>query len=145
TSYLLKNHDIKTFCQQLTFHADFIAKKLLNHLCKKLKAKPLDILCLGKWSGKEIGIQSDLDFVFLCSETPGMNEIKVAKRFINFMTTSTKAGKLYNIDLRLKPNEGAGPLLLSLSDLKTFLDKKAQAWQKQAYLRSRTLYDNNYF
>lgn len=145
TSYLLKNHDIKTFCQQLTVHADFIAKKLLDHLSSKMNASKLDLLCLGKWSGHEIGIQSDLDFVFTCEKPPEMNEIKVAKRFINFMTNPTKAGKLYNIDMRLKPNESAGPLLLPLTDLKAFLDNKAQAWQKQAYMRSRTLSDNSYF
>ena len=144
-SYLLKNQNILNFCDNLSEHADLIASSLLKRLCKEFNSSPLDILCLGKWGGKELGIKSDLDFIFLCDTSPGEKEFKVARRFINYMTTPSRAGKLYSIDLRLKPNESAGPLLVQYKDLQHFISNKAQPWQKQAYLRSRLLSQKFHF
>jgi glutamate-ammonia-ligase adenylyltransferase len=46
---------------------------------------------------------------------------------------------LYHIDLRLRPSGSAGPLLLSVDDLKSYLNQKAEAWERQAYLCHRFL------
>lgn len=132
--YLFKNKDIDGYTQQLSNHADFIVGKLLDHLDISDKVK---VLTMGKWSGKELGAQSDLDFVLITDTSPTPEVLKKTRRFINLITTNTSAGKLYNIDLRLKPNESAGPLLIEKSQLFDFIKTKADPWQKQAYLRSR--------
>ncbi|MCJ8278262.1 MAG: hypothetical protein MJK18_15590, partial [Bdellovibrionales bacterium] len=138
-SYLLKNSDINSFCNNLSMNADLVAQKLLQKLISKWNSQDIDILCLGKWAGNELGIQSDLDFVFVCDNPPESADMKVARRFINLMSTPTKAGRLYNIDIRLKPNQSSGPLLMKSEDLLQFMETKAEAWQKQAYLKSRYL------
>ncbi|MCB0379058.1 MAG: hypothetical protein KDD33_11250 [Bdellovibrionales bacterium] len=143
--HFLKNQNIEAFCTNLTDNADFICKKLIEHYSKTFSATPLEVLCLGKWSGRELGVHSDLDFVFLSPKAPNANDIKAARRFINALTTPSKAGILYNIDMRLNPNESAGPLLLEEAQLVEFLKEKAEPWQKQAYLRSRRLSDGSFF
>ena len=142
--YFLKNDEIDTFTRQLSGHADVIASGFLKHL-KNQFGEDLDILCMGKWSGFELGVHSDLDFVFLTDNIPNRGQVKIARRFINLITSMTKAGRLYNVDLRLKPNESAGPLLVSKQQLMDFLGASAQAWQKQAYLRSRILGQKRYY
>ncbi len=143
--YLLKHDDIISFHKEISSHADFISQHLLNHSIKASGCDKIDLLCLGKWSGAELGVHSDLDFIFLTESEPEMNQIKAARRFINQLTTPTKAGKLYNIDLRLKPNASSGPLIMKKEDLLNFLKTKAEAWHKQAYLRSRLLGTNDLY
>lgn len=137
--YLLKNKDVTQFTQQISHHADLIVYNLMQHLEQKLQCNGIKMLCMGKWSGFELGTYSDLDFVFLSEHPATMDQMKFVRRFINLLATSTRAGKLYDIDLRLKPNESSGPLLIQESHLLDFLKNKAEAWQKQAYLRSRML------
>ncbi len=143
---LIKEKNVEAYGRNLTEQADFIVSTLRAHLMSTLAVSELEILCLGKWSGNELGIQSDLDFVFLTSQKPSVSQMKLARRLISLLSTPTKAGKLYNIDLRLKPNESAGPLILEKSRFWDFLENKAEAWQKQAYLRSRILgNESSYF
>ncbi len=147
---LIKEKDVSSYSRKLTEQANFIVTNLRQHLLNHFNTDGLEILCMGKWSGFELGIQSDLDFVFLTEEKPHREHLKVAKRLISLLSTPTKAGKLYNIDLRLKPNESAGPLILEKKKFWEFLDTKAQPWQKQAYLRCRKLdqehcyFENNF-
>ena len=143
---LFKTKDINQFCTHLTKTADFIVSNLKDYVStNNLKGVDLDILCLGKWSSFELGIQSDLDLIFLSDSSTTQNQIKLARRIINNITNPSKVGKLYSIDLRLKPNESSGPLIIEETQLKDFLEKKAEAWQKQAYLRSRKLNKNDGF
>lgn len=137
--YLCKEKDISNFVEQISRQADFIVTHLLDYLQDHFQAEKVEVLCLGKWSGHELGTQSDLDFIFLTEKSPTAAQAKLARRFINHITSSTKAGRLYNVDMRLKPNESSGPLLVEKSKLLEFIKVNADPWQKLAYLRSRKL------
>jgi glutamate-ammonia-ligase adenylyltransferase len=143
--YLFRNKNIDHFIQQLSVQADVIVQTLLDHLSLTYDAEPLSILCLGKWGSCEMGLQSDLDFVFLSDSKPTQKQLKVARRTINLLTSPSNVGRIYSIDLRLKPHSGAGPLILETSSLFDFIQNQAQAWQKQAYLRSRLLGSSSFF
>ena len=143
--YFLKKNDIEYLTNHLSKQADTIALSFLGYLKNKFREN-LNILCMGKWSGFELGIHSDLDFIFLVDEKPNQTQMKMAKRFIHLISSMTNVGKLYNVDLRLKPGEADHLLLLSSKQLFQFLENSAQPWQKQAYLRSRLLgQENPYF
>lgn len=142
---LFKTNDIDNYCLHLSQQADLIIGKLLTWLKQEFKSEPPAVLCMGKWSGFEMGVQSDLDFVFLTDEKPTPIQIKMARRLINLLTNHSKAGKLYNIDLRLKPNESAGPLILQKESFYDFIRQKADPWQRQAYLRSRLISHADFF
>ena len=109
------------------------------------------IIAYGKLGGKELGYASDLDLVFLYDEKearadgahfPAQEVFSLlAKRMINWLTTHTAAGTLFEIDTRLRPNGSAGFLVTSLDSFRKYQfregDNAAWVWEHQALTRAR--------
>ncbi|MFM6928098.1 MAG: glutamine-synthetase adenylyltransferase [Bdellovibrio sp.] len=132
----LEDQDLDSLLANLTSTADLIAQSLLAALKKEFPST-IEILALGKWGGKELGFRSDLDFIFVITGEPTDNDYKVAKRFISRMTEPHRGGSIYSIDMRLRPSGKAGPIVMPLPDLITYLENEAEAWERQAYLKAR--------
>ncbi|MGE5085867.1 MAG: glutamine-synthetase adenylyltransferase [Bacillota bacterium] len=132
----LEDQDLDSLLANLTSTADLIAQSLLAALKREFPST-IEILALGKWGGKELGFRSDLDFIFVITGEPTDNDYKVAKRFISRMTEPHRGGSIYSIDMRLRPSGKAGPLVMPLPDLITYLENNAEAWERQAYLKAR--------
>ena len=107
---------------------------------------PFAVISYGKLGGKELGYASDLDLVFLyqADETDfTAQEIYalLAKRMINWLTTYTSAGSLFEIDTRLRPNGSAGFLVTNAEAFKKYQlregDNAAWVWEHQALTRAR--------
>ena len=106
----------------------------------------------GKLGGHELGYGSDLDLVFLhdssgeLQETSGPKVIdnavfflRLGQKIVHFLTVHTAAGRLYEVDMRLRPS-GKGGLLVSNVD--GFVDDQrdeAWTWEHQALLHSRAV------
>ncbi len=106
----------------------------------------------GKLGGHELGYASDLDLVFLhdsageLQETAGPKVIdnavfflRLGQKIVHFLTVHTAAGRLYEVDMRLRPS-GKGGLLVSNVD--AFVDyqrEEAWTWEHQALLHSRAV------
>jgi glutamate-ammonia-ligase adenylyltransferase len=138
-SQFLVRRDLRELMAALSSTADEIATSLLERLKGDFKNSQLQILALGKWGGEELGLRSDLDFIFITPNTPNEDDHKVARRFISRISESHKAGAIYAIDLRLRPSGRAGPIISSEALLREYLEQKANVWERQAYLRSRAL------
>ncbi len=107
---------------------------------------PFAVIAYGKLGGKELGYASDLDLVFLYDAAPtdyAAQEIYsvLGKRMINWLTTLTPAGTLFEIDTRLRPNGAAGFLVTSLDSFRRYQlregDNTAWVWEHQAISRAR--------
>jgi glutamate-ammonia-ligase adenylyltransferase len=107
---------------------------------------PFAVIAYGKLGGKELGYASDLDLVFLYDAPPtdyAAQEIYsvLGKRMINWLTTLTAAGTLFEIDTRLRPNGAAGFLVTSLDSFRRYQlregDNAAWIWEHQAISRAR--------
>jgi len=107
---------------------------------------PFAVIAYGKLGGKELGYASDLDLVFLYDALPtdyAAQEIYsvLGKRMINWLTTLTAAGTLFEIDTRLRPNGAAGFLVTSLDSFRRYQlregDNAAWVWEHQAISRAR--------
>lgn len=99
------------------------------------------IIAYGKLGGKEIGYASDLDLVFLYDD-PGDDEAgelyaKLGRRMSSWLSTMTSSGRLYEIDLRLRPDGDAGLLAVSVEAFAQYQTKHAWAWEHQAITRAR--------
>ncbi|CAK0758770.1 Glutamine synthetase adenylyl-L-tyrosine phosphorylase / Glutamine synthetase adenylyl transferase [Gammaproteobacteria bacterium] len=111
--------------------------------------KGFSIIGYGKLGGIELGYGSDLDIVFLhsgdvTSPTDGIHPIdtgvfflRLAQRMIHILTTHTPAGKLYEIDLRLRPSGVSGLLVTSLDAYTRYQRTAAWTWEQQALVRAR--------
>lgn len=124
---------------RVTTTADEISLQLLSQLKHDFPDSLVKIIALGKWGGEELGLRSDLDFVFVTPQAPKESDFKVARRFISRLTDPLKGGHLYDVDLRLRPSGQSGPLLIAESALATYWKESAKAWERQAYLRARPL------
>lgn len=136
-SEFLNTLDLNLLTERVSQTADSICIDLLTTIDLDCR---LELLCLGKWGGQELGLRSDLDFILVTADDPLEKDIKTARRFFNRLTeTHQKGGSLYSIDLRLKPSGKGGLVVTSLPQLIDYLSTKAEAWERQAYLRSRIL------
>ena len=104
------------------------------------------VIAYGKLGGKELGYASDLDLVFLYQASENdytAQEIYalLAKRMINWLTTFTATGSLFEIDTRLRPNGSAGFLVTNAEAFKKYQmregDNAAWVWEHQALTRAR--------
>lgn len=134
----LSDLNVENLCQSLSQLADQITQYLLKLLIKQYGSSNIGIIALGKWGGYELGLGSDLDFIFVTPDTPNEVDHKIARRFISRLQDQHKGGKIYSIDLRLRPSGSAGPIIVSKEKLKNFLLNTAKPWQRQSYLRSRS-------
>lgn len=135
----MADHDLNALQARVTDTADEICLQLLRQLKTEFPKATLEIIALGKWGGRELGLRSDLDFIFVTPDRPTEDDFKVAKRFISRLTDPLKGGTLFDVDLRLRPSGQSGPLLVERLKLHEYWRNAAQPWERQAYLRARIL------
>jgi len=108
------------------------------------------VMAYGKLGGVELSYGSDLDLVFVFDgadgQTAGPKVIdntlfytRLAQRVVHVLSAQTASGRLYEIDLRLRPDGDSGLVATSLSALKRYQLESAWTWEHQALVRSRTV------
>ena len=110
----------------------------------------MGIIAYGKLGGYELHYQSDLDIIFLHDsagsqqQTSGTRSIdnatffsRLAQKIISKITLLTAAGKLYEIDTRLRPDGASGMLVSSITAFEQYQKEKAWVWEHQAIIRAR--------
>jgi [glutamine synthetase] adenylyltransferase / [glutamine synthetase]-adenylyl-L-tyrosine phosphorylase len=106
----------------------------------------------GKLGGYELGYASDLDLVFLHdSGTEGAETdaakpvdnqvffIRFAQRAIHLLTVHSAAGRLYEVDVRLRPSGKGGMLITRIGAFVEYQEKEAWTWEHQALLHARAV------
>jgi glutamate-ammonia-ligase adenylyltransferase len=106
----------------------------------------------GKLGGRELGYSSDLDLVFLHDsegaqqETAGPASIdnqvfflRFAQRLVHLLTVHSSAGRLYEVDVRLRPSGKGGFLVTSISAFRDYQFGDAWTWEHQALLHARAV------
>lgn len=111
----------------------------------------LAIIGYGKSGGWELGYDSDLDLVFIHGSqsngnTDGDRSVdnltfytRLGQRLIHMMTSFTGAGRLYEVDMRLRPSGNSGLLVSTIDAFRDYQQKEAWVWEHQALTRSRGL------
>ncbi|WP_241696125.1 bifunctional [glutamate--ammonia ligase]-adenylyl-L-tyrosine phosphorylase/[glutamate--ammonia-ligase] adenylyltransferase [Solimonas terrae] len=111
------------------------------------------VVAYGKFGGIELGYGSDLDLVFLhdCDQLDadtvggarainnGVFYARLAQRLINWLATQTPAGRVYEIDMELRPNGKSGLLVSSLQSFAGYQRESAWTWEHQALTRARAV------
>ncbi|WP_049623098.1 bifunctional [glutamate--ammonia ligase]-adenylyl-L-tyrosine phosphorylase/[glutamate--ammonia-ligase] adenylyltransferase [Frateuria defendens] len=108
------------------------------------------VLGYGSLGGGELGFASDLDLVFVFdggrahAQSDGARPLdgarwylRLAQRVINWLTALTRAGRLYEVDTRLRPDGSKGLLVSSLDAFVAYQQGRAWTWEHQALLRAR--------
>ncbi len=106
----------------------------------------------GKLGGYELGYASDLDLVFLHDSTGEQQEtdaatpldnqvffLRYAQRLIHLLTMHSAAGRLYEVDVRLRPSGKGGMLVTSIEAFRRYQFEEAWTWEHQALLHARAV------
>jgi [glutamine synthetase] adenylyltransferase / [glutamine synthetase]-adenylyl-L-tyrosine phosphorylase len=106
----------------------------------------------GKLGGIELGYSSDLDLVFLHDsqgdrqETEGPRPIdnqlffvRLAQRIVHLLTMHSAAGRLYEVDVRLRPSGKGGLLVTNIGAFAEYQRREAWTWEHQALLHARAV------
>jgi glutamate-ammonia-ligase adenylyltransferase len=104
----------------------------------------------GKLGGLELGYGSDLDLVFLhdsrgeiqrtLAARPldnGIFFLRLGQRIVHLLTMHSAAGRLYEVDMRLRPNGKGGFLMTGIDAFERYQRQDAWTWEHQALLRAR--------
>lgn len=142
---------VEQLADQLSGLADMLLEETIQRVWPLIQRKgaatdgPLAppkfaIIAYGKLGGKELGYASDLDLVFLYND-PGEDAAelyaKLGRRMASWLSTMTSSGRLFEIDLRLRPDGDAGVLAVSLEAFSQYQLNQAWPWEHQAITRAR--------
>ena len=110
------------------------------------------VAAYGKLGGLELGYGSDLDLVFLhdsrgdVQQTQGERSLdnvvfflRLGQRIVHLLTMHSAAGRLYEVDMRLRPNGKGGFLMTGIDAFESYQQKDAWTWEHQALLRARAV------
>ena len=135
--------------EKLSDHLSDLADLMLRHvldLCwtnarkKHREVASFAIIAYGKLGGKELGYESDLDLIFIYDDAhpdAPENYARLAQRINTVLGSYTSAGRLYETDLRLRPNGASGLLVTSVAAFAEYQRNQAWVWEHQALTRAR--------
>jgi glutamate-ammonia-ligase adenylyltransferase len=119
---------------------------------RELRVVRVAVIGYGKLGGLELGYGSDLDLVFLhdssgeIQQTRGERTIdngvfflKLGQRIVHLLTMHSASGRLYEVDMRLRPNGKGGFLMTGIDAFERYQHDDAWTWEHQALLRARAV------
>ena len=117
-----------------------------------LRGEATAVLALGKLGGLEMTATSDLDLILVYdfdsqhSESNGKRPLhgtqyfaRLTQRLINALTAQTNYGALYQVDMRLRPSGGSGPLATQIEGFESYQENEAWIWEHMALTRARVV------
>ncbi|MEI6986123.1 MAG: bifunctional [glutamine synthetase] adenylyltransferase/[glutamine synthetase]-adenylyl-L-tyrosine phosphorylase [Rhodospirillaceae bacterium] len=139
--------------------ADIVLVDLLERVSEdfarrfgRIKGGSLAIIAMGKLGSGQMTIASDLDLITVYEVPPDAGQsdgdkplwpseyyIKLTQRLINVITAPTREGRLYEVDMRLRPSGNSGPVAISLNAFTRYQHKDAWTWEHMALTRARVI------
>jgi glutamate-ammonia-ligase adenylyltransferase len=107
------------------------------------------VIGYGSLGGEELGFGSDLDLVFLYeaaadAQSDGARPLdaarwfaRLAQKVVALLGTVTAAGRLFEVDVRLRPDGAKGLLVSPMAGFAEYQRQRAWTWEHQALVRAR--------
>ena len=118
----------------------------------RLRGQEAAVLAMGKLGGREMTAGSDLDLILVYDfdaarlDSDGARPLagsqyfaRLTQRLINMLTAPTNYGRLYNVDMRLRPSGRSGPLATSFDSFHHYQNNEAWTWEHMALTRARVI------
>jgi [glutamine synthetase] adenylyltransferase / [glutamine synthetase]-adenylyl-L-tyrosine phosphorylase len=103
----------------------------------------LAVIGLGRLGYRELDYGSDLDLLFV-HETEGDDQAARRARasdlcagVVRILSTHSRDGQIYRVDLRLRPSGSKGDLVASPRALADYFTRGADVWEMQSFLKAR--------
>jgi glutamate-ammonia-ligase adenylyltransferase len=113
-------------------------------------AQQLMIIGMGKLGGRELNFSSDIDLIFCYPERgetdhprkPVETDVfftKLVQAVVNLLDTVTGDGRVFRVDLRLRPFGQSGPVVTSLAALEYYYQEQGRDWERYAMVKARLI------
>ena len=144
--------------QQYAELADAVVQAIWSVVCDEFARKhgPIPgrgavVLGMGSLGAGRLNAGSDLDLILIYD--PGDAEISLGARplaprpyaarltqaLVTALSAPTAEGRLYEVDMRLRPSGRKGPVATSLAAFQTYQDTEAWTWEHLALTRARVI------
>lgn len=108
----------------------------------------LSVFALGRLASRGVDYGSDLDIIIVydslvsspvSSLTQDEAYARLGELMIGALSSVTREGYLYRVDLRLRPNGKNGPLVVSSESFLEYLRQRSAVWEWLAYVKLRAV------
>ena len=150
--------DAQSCAQRLAWLADAVVACVLRIALDEMRAAHggieggrFAVLGYGSLGGEELGFGSDLDLVFLYDaqsdvQSDGARSLdaprwfaRLGQKIVALLGAGTGAGRLFEVDVRLRPDGAKGLLVSSLASFSEYQRERAWTWEHQALVRARAV------
>jgi glutamate-ammonia-ligase adenylyltransferase len=154
------HHSLEVVTEQLSYLAEALTETALLWVRRdRQKRKPeprhadgspikFSILALGKLGGTELNYSSDIDLIFLANLDEGETNRhtaateyfeRLATQLIKVINDKSAHGRVYRVDMRLRPLGSDGALVCSPQAALNYYESLGRTWERQAYLKARVI------
>jgi [glutamine synthetase] adenylyltransferase / [glutamine synthetase]-adenylyl-L-tyrosine phosphorylase len=108
------------------------------------------VLGMGKFGGEELNFSSDIDLIYLYERDAGPTTggrrgvvdsrtffTHLAQRLTRVLADLIAGGRVFRVDLRLRPDGVNGPVVNSLPNTLLYYESWGQTWERVALLKAR--------
>ena len=150
TMLLLSNLADEFYCLARDWTVHSLKPRYGEALTAEGETLPLIALGMGKLGGYELNFSSDIDLIF-CYQRNGETQggrrtedfhsyfTKVAQKIIQLLDSPTADGRVYRVDMRLRPFGDSGQLVSSFAALEDYYQEQGREWERFALLKARPL------
>ena len=105
---------------------------------------------MGKFGGEELNFSSDIDLIYLYERDGGATSggskgkteprnffTQLAQRLTRTLSDLVAGGRVFRVDLRLRPDGMNGPMVNSLPNTLLYYESYGQTWERVALLKAR--------
>ncbi|MBV9373730.1 MAG: bifunctional [glutamine synthetase] adenylyltransferase/[glutamine synthetase]-adenylyl-L-tyrosine phosphorylase, partial [Alphaproteobacteria bacterium] len=113
------------------------------------------VIGMGRLGSREMTLASDLDLILIYDAPPGTDSsdgphplqvsayfARLSQRLISAITAATAEGRLYDVDMRLRPSGEAGPIASHFAGFARYQSESAWTWEHMALTRARPVAGN---
>jgi len=110
------------------------------------------VIAMGRLGSREMNLASDLDLILIydaAEDSAGSTGprplplstyyARLSQRLISAMTAPTAEGRLYEVDMRLRPSGESGPIAASFAAFAGYQREEAWTWEHMALTRARPI------
>lgn len=137
---LLQRTDCLATVSQVSLLAEAVLEATFELVSQELLGRrpAFSVLALGKLGGRELNFSSDVDLLYIYADEEDRPAIwKFAREFTRSLTEFTSQGRLYRVDLRLRPMGRGGEIAYSEKACQNYYQTWADTYDRLALIKVR--------
>jgi glutamate-ammonia-ligase adenylyltransferase len=101
-------------------------------------ASGVAVVAMGKWGGRELSYESDLDLMYVYADDEQRESaLEATVELDRILAEPSKHGEAYQLDAGLRPEGKNGPMARSLEGYQRYYAEWAEPWEVLALVRAR--------